>query len=75
MTVKEYAKKHRSTILDMMTPSGFLTISANDLLTVDEVRTNPGCPDCDMTIESAEILEMTIINVRTNNNTAAMLVE
>lgn len=37
MTVKEYAVNHRNTVLDMMTPSGFLTIPANDLLTMDEV--------------------------------------
>lgn len=75
MTVKEYAMNHRNTVLDMMTPSGFFAIPTNDLLTMDEVQMNPGCSGCNMPIESAVILEMTVIHICTDKDSVSMLVE
>lgn len=75
MTVKEYAEKHRKTMLSMMTPCGFLDISAHDLLGTDKVRTNPGCSGCDMVIEAATILKMKIVHIHADETTVSMLVE
>lgn len=75
MTVKEYIKDHHNIMLKMMTPIGYINISASDLVSMDKVQTNPGCSGSDMIIESAAILEMDIVYANTNEDSVSMLVE
>lgn len=64
MTVKEIAEKNPGTILNMMTPCGYLTILADDLLKTEKVDTNPGAPgpELSMSIEASEVLDMKVVD-------------
>lgn len=75
MTVKEYASGHYDEVLSLMTPDGFLRMSAVELLAAETVKTNPGCPGYEMVTMAADILNMSILDIRRNDGFTAMLVE
>lgn len=62
ITVREIAKKNPGVLLDMMTPYGYLTIMADELLQAKEVNTNPGTAGCDMCVEASDILDMKAVS-------------
>lgn len=75
MTVCEVAKHNTESVLDMMTPAGFLRIPAQQLLTANTVQTNPGCSGCFMPIEAKTILDMKVLSLNVKKDAIYMMTE
>lgn len=65
MTVKEMAEKNPGMLLSMMTPCGYLTIMADELLQAKKVAINPGSAGFDMNIDASDILTMNVVDFYT----------
>ena len=78
MKVRDFIKEHIECNLSMMTPCGFIDLTAEmsrRFMEGGTISTHPGCSECHMDVNADVILDQTVISQKQEGNTFFLLTE